>query len=40
MTSLAGTDDAVVPAGDTDKRGARRVTTNPAGLGDHCRDRA
>ena len=35
MTSVAGTDDGVVPAPDTDKRGARAVTTNPSGFGDH-----
>jgi hypothetical protein len=35
MTSLAGTDDGVVPATATEKRGALGVTTNPSGPGDH-----
>jgi hypothetical protein len=35
MTSVAGTDDGVVTATATEKRGALGVTTNPAGIGDH-----
>ena len=35
LTSVGGVDDGVVPAPSTAKRGARLVTTNPAGAGDH-----
>jgi hypothetical protein len=35
LTSVAGIDDGVVPGVSTVKRGARSVTTDPAGIGDH-----
>jgi hypothetical protein len=35
VTSVSGVDDVVVPAVVTDLAGARSVTTNPAGPGDH-----
>jgi Membrane proteins related to metalloendopeptidases len=35
MTSIAAPDDAVVPADRTEAPGARRVTVDPSGVGDH-----
>lgn len=35
LTSIAAPDDAVVPADRTEAPGARRVTVDPSGVGDH-----
>ena len=35
MTSIAGDDDFVVPGSVTDAPGARQVTVDPGGIGDH-----